>query len=515
MKKTFGLFCVFVLMVALVACGSASGSGMTWQEQYDLGMQYLTDGDYEAAIVAFTAAIEIDGKDIQAYSGLVQAYIGTGDYESAAATAEQGAEVFEESAQAQANGAVDEFTATLLTLGELCLEKEECETAEAIYTLLIGIDENLVDAYVGRAEMYLLLGEREKALEDYRKALELLQQGEAGNITEEEIKKLIDELDSTDASLSSVGTDKNKKYLLEEKYIVVDGVSTLLQRYTYNDVGGVLTYYECDTDSLYSMYETYTYDEYGCLLTSDAEHYREGSVTYQETKTYNDGKLMINEYKYLTDDFIGYNIEYAYDESGNLIKETWLMNSGSTQILEYRYENGLLVEICTVAGYSNASIIYYTYDDKGNLLSQLDVGENDSSHVLMEYTYDENGNVLTESESMDIGKDYLTKDWEYVYVYDEDGKLIEKYVYTFYYSEPGEEEVNSTTITEYTYEDGKLLKEVEYSYRADGTLYDNGVHYTEYEYDANGNLIESVYLDSEYTELYKYVYTYEAIVAAS
>ena len=37
-----------------------------WQEQYDLGVRYLSDGNYEDAIIAFTAAIEIDPKKPQA-----------------------------------------------------------------------------------------------------------------------------------------------------------------------------------------------------------------------------------------------------------------------------------------------------------------------------------------------------------------------------------------------------------------------------------------------------------------
>ena len=45
---------------------------MTWQEQYDLGMRYLIEGNYSEAIVAFTSAIEIDPK-------IAPAYVGRGD----------------------------------------------------------------------------------------------------------------------------------------------------------------------------------------------------------------------------------------------------------------------------------------------------------------------------------------------------------------------------------------------------------------------------------------------------
>ncbi|MCD7751917.1 MAG: tetratricopeptide repeat protein [Lachnospiraceae bacterium] len=253
MKKIQSAFIVLIVMFILAACSGKETAA--WQEQYDLGMQYLTEGDYEAAIVAFTAAIEIDSKDIQAYTGLAQAYIGMNDYESAAVTAGQGAEAIKDAVQVQVDGAVDEFTATLLTLAELCLDEGNYESAETIYSLIIGINENCVDGYVARAEIYIILGEREKALEDYRKVLELLQQGEIGKISEDEIERLINELDSTDEASASDGEDGRAELLLEEMYMVMDGVSTLLQRYTYNEDGSVSTYYECDSDSTYSMYE--------------------------------------------------------------------------------------------------------------------------------------------------------------------------------------------------------------------------------------------------------------------
>ncbi len=39
----------------------------TWQEQYDLGVRFLSDGNYQEAVLAFTAAIEIDPKQPDAY----------------------------------------------------------------------------------------------------------------------------------------------------------------------------------------------------------------------------------------------------------------------------------------------------------------------------------------------------------------------------------------------------------------------------------------------------------------
>ena len=53
MKRVLSLILALTLTLALAACGGKGG----WQEQYDLGQKYLTEGNYEEAIMAFTAAI--------------------------------------------------------------------------------------------------------------------------------------------------------------------------------------------------------------------------------------------------------------------------------------------------------------------------------------------------------------------------------------------------------------------------------------------------------------------------
>ena len=74
MKRTVRFyFCIPLLLlsigfaVLLTACSEMEESGATWQEQYDLGVKYLSEGNYEVAIVAFTAVIEIVPKRPVAY----------------------------------------------------------------------------------------------------------------------------------------------------------------------------------------------------------------------------------------------------------------------------------------------------------------------------------------------------------------------------------------------------------------------------------------------------------------
>ena len=77
-----------LLLLSLTACGKSTEA--KWQEQYDLGMKYVSEGNYEEAIIAFAAAIEIDPKSADAYLALADVYKAQGDTESLQAILEQG-----------------------------------------------------------------------------------------------------------------------------------------------------------------------------------------------------------------------------------------------------------------------------------------------------------------------------------------------------------------------------------------------------------------------------------------
>jgi len=76
------------IVFGMCSCGQRDAAGndgvLTWQEQYDLGVRYLTEGNYEEAILAFTAAIEIDPRQADAYIGLAEVYTQQGNTEKAA-----------------------------------------------------------------------------------------------------------------------------------------------------------------------------------------------------------------------------------------------------------------------------------------------------------------------------------------------------------------------------------------------------------------------------------------------
>ena len=128
MKRICGTFLTIVLMLGLCACGQNVQA--SWQEQYDLGIKYLSEGNYEEAVIAFTAAIEIDAKRPEAYIGRGDAYALSGDTE------------------------------------------ENLSAAQADYEAAIALDETLSEAWLGLADVYIRQGDYDKALEVLREALE-------------------------------------------------------------------------------------------------------------------------------------------------------------------------------------------------------------------------------------------------------------------------------------------------------------------------------------------------------
>ena len=89
MRRFVSLLLSLCMVLPLCACGPKE-TASTWQEQYDLGIRYLSEGNYEEAIIAFTAAIKIDSKQPDIYEKLAESYVATGDTEQARKTLEDG-----------------------------------------------------------------------------------------------------------------------------------------------------------------------------------------------------------------------------------------------------------------------------------------------------------------------------------------------------------------------------------------------------------------------------------------
>ena len=163
--KKIGLqtWLIFIFMLAALAgCGKSAAD--RWQEQYDLGAQYLLEENYEQAIVAFAAAIEIEPKEIQAYTGLVQGYQQTGDLASADSAVQSGLSVLSEGSGLS----VDAQTAFLLAARDLYTATGDSEKLTQILELLLELDPD-------NAEYQSFL-ERERAVQEFLAAHEDLLQ---------------------------------------------------------------------------------------------------------------------------------------------------------------------------------------------------------------------------------------------------------------------------------------------------------------------------------------------------
>ena len=98
MRKVFTLFIAAVMLFCactakddLEESAQETMQAPSWQTIYDLGVRYLSEGNYEEAIIAFTAAIEIDPKQPKIYDRLATAYELAGDDEAALRTLLDGA----------------------------------------------------------------------------------------------------------------------------------------------------------------------------------------------------------------------------------------------------------------------------------------------------------------------------------------------------------------------------------------------------------------------------------------
>lgn len=148
--KTIHRICLILicLVVLLSACGQANTeieettSTLTYQDYYDLGVRYLLESNYEEAIIAFTAAIEIDPKQAPAYVGRGDAHTGVANSISAGVS-------------------TDELP-----------EEAWTNYQKAIADYLAAIERNVTatEAYMKAAANYVVLG-------DIETAIDLLKQG--------------------------------------------------------------------------------------------------------------------------------------------------------------------------------------------------------------------------------------------------------------------------------------------------------------------------------------------------
>lgn len=156
MKRICNLLLSFCLVLGLCAC---AGSATTWQEQYDLGVKYLSESNYEEAIIAFTAAIDIDPKRADSYIGLADAYMAQEDFRAALEILQQG---FEQTGDERLTEGIDQAKQALtaaeaaVLIGELRPIVEKLDIPFVVDNVELNVTDISVPiaAYSGRPFAY-------------------------------------------------------------------------------------------------------------------------------------------------------------------------------------------------------------------------------------------------------------------------------------------------------------------------------------------------------------------------
>lgn len=221
---------------------------------------------------------------------------------------------------------------------------------------------------------------------------------------------------------------------------------------------------------------------------------------------------------YPTDDKTN-STEYKYDDKGNLETKTATNKYGLKTITNYIYQNGKLVSsVC-----DGKDTVKYVYDDKGLLIKEVGTDPMGKESVN-EYFYDGNRNIIKNVYTDSTAT--ITRE----YTYNSDNKLTKETSIASY---------GTSLETEYIYDGKALVKKIETAKFDKSEAYDKVVHeytnnaygdptecvsttfrngtesayYTEYSYDADGNLIKTAESDDSYgtyktTEYSGYLYFY-------
>ena len=343
MKRTVSLLLTLVLLLTLCGCGQ-KGSAPSWQEQYDLGVRYLSDGNYEEAIIAFTAAIEIAPKRAEAYAGRGDAYLG--------------------------QGAADEYLSAAFN---------DFETA-------LSLDDTNADAYLGMAEVYI-------ARKQFDAAMEILRQGVEKTGDQRLTDRLADLEDGTIADYWG--------RTLKETHYDGNGALTCWYEYDYNDLGQCVGITSYGPEGNQIQYIEQRYDEqehmiYGRYSWSDDGKMDCATYTYNSAGEWESIVLDSGNSLALTYDSDGRQIRRdVYDESGKLIGHTIYEYGDGYERKDSHYDASGALESYEIHldNEQGQRVRYERYDADGTLTSYLTEEYDADGKKIACNHYDADGNL--------------------------------------------------------------------------------------------------------------------------
>lgn len=341
------LLAVCLCAVLLVACGGAAN----WKEQYDLGMRYLSEENYQEAILAFTEAIGVDPNQAELYIRRAGAYVYSGE-------------------------TADNLAAAL-----------------ADYEAAKELDSADPDLWLGLADVYIRQGELIKALETLEQGLEAT----GGN---EEIQAKIDEIKS-----GSV-TDSQGRL---RGHVGFDDAGTVSWFHTvrYNDQQQESAIIHYDGDGTEQGRVEVLYDDQGRKVQNYSYNMDDGSLVRMEY-TYEEAGNWARESMFPLNGNPAMSWVNTFDEAGNKVRTEQYSEEGTlmnTQVFHWNAETGWLDYEETYSAQGNLEMrTDYVRDTQGRSVRTEVTGPDGEliSFVITEYRgdvsfstgYDADGNVL-------------------------------------------------------------------------------------------------------------------------
>ena len=364
------VLCVLLAAAMLLGMAACADTEKDWQEQYDLGMRCLEDGDFEEAILAFSAAIEIDPNRPEAYMGRAEAYMGMDETEKAL-------EDYKKARRAAKKS--DDYEDLVDELDELI---------EALEEIIDDPDEDNGPTPVDRAS-------RLDRVETRGSGGELVYRYEMHYDDNGRLAEVVSQMYSETGNV--LGQYSNR-FFYDEGGRLIRAVygDTGEATYTYDGEGRLLEYSYADGGWVHGTYE---YDGNGWLLRSLEETQISSTVTEYTCDGHGN---VVEERRSITHQY-GTSEEwvfYTYNELGDLVGKTEQWAEG-THYTAYTYLNGLVAEAVTYDYTSETDYIFRIQDVTGQSLWAVSVTEgaytvDEKNRVTQAvgYSYDSNG--LTE-----------------------------------------------------------------------------------------------------------------------
>ena len=323
---------LFLCAALLAGCAGSNASALL--KEYDLGVRYLSEGNYEEAVISFTKAIEIDEKYADAYLGRAQAYVG------------------------------------------------------------LGTEEDLAKAqqdYATAADLYEEQGDTEKA-EQVRDEAQTATEGNNGS----EAPSPAPGTENVTAQSETYDLHDGRYYIEDFNADGVrfrgtlydaDGNTVRVDEYAADNVKVKETIYR---DGAVWYYNVYEYDARGNLIKDSVYHIPvagmpdngiynpENGLDQIATFEYDEKNNLVCEERYDWDGSLLFRATYEYDESGNMVKK-----SG------FNGEQGQFSDFFSMQYYS-----IYEYDQNGNEVKSEYYDPDGSLNYYCTREYDESGREI-------------------------------------------------------------------------------------------------------------------------